>query len=280
MNEQMVDVKLKTLINLCKETGNYKKLSVEVFILTRNLIFEIAIKLGIRPIEFSPYKTIVFINSAFNKKLEITLFSEEQIDTIRNSEILFMRNKGTLPFDYIKAMFKLYYELREFDTPNLHKPSNLEGMKEATQGSLFSFLTAKSKSNDSNKLRPLIRQKIEEQEKNLIAELNSHFTAKKFESALYLKSLGNSLNNKKGNKITLQGTLKDNIPYQKSLESIFGYLIIGVIIALSSVGLIILLEMSMLPTITNFIDSWVLPIFVSVVLLFLVYYKFVKKEGI
>ena len=280
MNNQILDIKLKNLITVCKQSSNYKKLSISINILTRNLIFEIAVNLGVKPIEESPYKTMEFITLVFMKSLKVSIFTQDQIDTVRECEILFLENKGLLPLRHIKAMFEIYYDLRELDYPNLHKPSNLESMEESVQGGIFSFLAPKSgaKSSASNKLRPLILQKIREQEKNIKKELNSHFTSTKFESALYLNSLSNSLGSKKGkNKITLQGSLKDSISYQRSIEGIFGYLIIGVIFTLLSVGVIILLEMSMLPAITQFVDLWVLSIFVSVIILFFVYFKFIKK---
>lgn len=281
MNEQILDLKLRSLINVCKETGNYKKISIAISILTRNLIFKIGINLGVKPIEESPYKTMEFINLVFIKNLKITIFTPDQIDTIRECEVLFLKNKGRLPSSHIKAMFEIYYKLRELEIPNLHKPSNIESMKEAAQGGIFSFLTSnsKKKSDNSNKLKPLILHKISEREKNLKDKLNSHFTASQFESALYLNSLRSSLNNKKS-KITVHGALKDNISYQKSIEGIFGYLILGILFTLLSVGVILLLEMNMIPTITRFIDFWVLFIFVSIAVLLLVYFKFIKKEGI
>ena len=49
MNYSIIDSKLKTLIVMCKETGNRKKLAVVSFILVSNILDEIGIKLGIRP---------------------------------------------------------------------------------------------------------------------------------------------------------------------------------------------------------------------------------------
>jgi hypothetical protein len=53
MNEQLLDLKLKRLIQLCKETHNYKKLAVVSFVLTSNAVDEIGIKLGMRSREKS-----------------------------------------------------------------------------------------------------------------------------------------------------------------------------------------------------------------------------------
>ena len=48
MKENLIDIKLKRLIQLCKETGNYKKLAVVSFVFTSNAVDEIGIKLGMR----------------------------------------------------------------------------------------------------------------------------------------------------------------------------------------------------------------------------------------
>ena len=44
MSERLLDLKLKRLIQLCKETGNYKKLAVVSFVLVSNMVDEIGIK--------------------------------------------------------------------------------------------------------------------------------------------------------------------------------------------------------------------------------------------
>ncbi|MFX1502763.1 MAG: hypothetical protein ACFFDH_17510, partial [Promethearchaeota archaeon] len=49
MNLSIIDAKLKNLIQVCKETENYKKLAVTSFILTSNMVNEIGIQLGVRP---------------------------------------------------------------------------------------------------------------------------------------------------------------------------------------------------------------------------------------
>ena len=49
MNLAVTDSKLKALINVCKQTGNHKKLAVVGFIITGNLLDEIGIRLGVRP---------------------------------------------------------------------------------------------------------------------------------------------------------------------------------------------------------------------------------------
>ncbi len=291
MTEQLLDSKLKSLVLVCIKTKNYKKLSITFFTLIKNRVIEIGIKLGVKPIRrdlsnsshnYKIYDYITLINSFFLKDLRIIIFPEWICEEIHECEVLFLRNEGKLPYNHLKSIINLYYELQKLAVPNLHKQVNEDDLRQSTQGGMFSFFTSKSggKTQGSHKLRPLILQKIREKEKELHQDLNSQLQLDpaKLESALYLKSFRKVLENKKNNKIIIQGALKDNISYQSSLPEIFGYLIIGVILTLLSVGVIILFEMSSFQMIVPYIDSWVIYLFVGVIVLIFLYLKFVKKE--
>ena len=291
MTEQLLDSKLKSLTLVCKESKNYKKLSIAYFILIKNRVIEIGIKLGVRPIkntisslshDFKIHDYITLINSIFLKNSGTFIFPERISESIHECEVLFLRNKGKLPHEFLNSIINIYYELRKLTVPNLHRHVNEDDLRQATQGGMFSFFTSKSKqkNQDSHNLKPLILQRIREKEKELHQDLNSQLDPTKLESAIYLKSFRKILESRKNNKIIIQGALKDNISYQNSLSELFGYLIIGVMLTLLSVGLIILFEMSSVPMIVPYIDSWVVYLFVGVVVLIFLYIKFVKKEGI
>ncbi|MFX0135494.1 MAG: hypothetical protein ACFFDN_17755 [Candidatus Hodarchaeota archaeon] len=125
MNFSVIDAKLKNLIQVCRETGNFKKLAVVSFILTSNKVDEIGIKLGIRHRNRSSgeklFEYMELINKFFEDNLKISIFQNNYIEEIRDCELLFLRNKGIIPYDYIKTMFHTYYELRKLEVPNLHK---------------------------------------------------------------------------------------------------------------------------------------------------------------
>ncbi len=279
MNELLTDLKLKSLQLECKKNKNYKSLTIAFFTLIRNRLYEIGIKLGVKPID-SMSNYITNINSIFLKNLGIVIFPENMCETIQVCEAIFLRNKGTLPHENLKLIIDIYYELRKLEVPNLHRQVNEDDLSSVAQGSIFSFLTSKSgrNSQDSNKLKPLILQKIKEKEKGFRMDLNSRLDPTKLESALYLRSLRRMLERKKNNKIIIQGALKNNISYQRSLHSLFGYLIIGVIITLLSVGAIILFEMNSIPIIIPYIDTWVIFLFVGIIVLILLYVKYIKKK--
>lgn len=287
MTEQLLDLKLKSLQHACKKNRNYKSLTIAFFTLIKNRIIEIGIKLGVRPIRsetntthnFKIHDYISLINSIFLKNLGVVIFPESICESLHDCEVIFLRNKGELPDEYLKSIITIYYELRKLEIPNLHRQVNEDDLSSVTQGGIFSFLSSRSgrKAQDSHKLKPLILQKIREKEKEFHQDLNSRIDPAKLESALYLKSLRKMLEQKKNNKIIIQGALKDNISYQQSLPVLFGYLIIGVIITLLSVGALILFEMSSFPIIIPYIDIWVVSLFVGIIVLILLYVKFMKK---
>jgi len=293
MTGQLLDSKLQSLALVCNETKNYKKLSIAYFILLKNRVIEIGIKLGVKPIksklsnmshDFKIHDYITLINSKFLKYLGIIIIPEWICEGIHESEVFFLQNEGRLPNNILKMVIEIYYALQKLTVPNLHKQVNEDDLRRTTQGGMFSFFSPNSKgrTQESNKYKTLILQKIREKEKDLHQDLNSQLQSdpSKLESALYLKSFKSALEGKKNNKIVIQGALKDNLSYQNSLPEIFGYLIIGVILTLLSVCVIILFEMSSIPMIATYIDSWIIYLSVGIILLIILYIKLTKKEGI
>jgi hypothetical protein len=284
MNSQILDTKLKNLIQVCKESGNYKKLAVVSFVLTSNLVNKIGIYLGIRPRNRSSgekiFEYIELINKVFEDNLKIPIFQKEYIETIRVCEILFLKNKGDIPYEYIKTMFKIYYELKKLEIPNLHKSIQSDDLLEVSQMGFFSFLSPRNKKKEKNtsSLKPLILQKIKEKEIILRRNLQHNLDSQKFETAIYLNSIKNSLTHDRKGKITIQGALKDNIRYQNSIENIFGYFIMGLIILLGSLGIAILIELSIIPTYSGGLSFWALFFFGGAIFLIVFYIKQYRKE--
>ncbi len=288
MNYTILDAKLKSLIHVCKETGNYKKLAVACFILTSNQVNEIGIRLGIRQrnkdSNESIYQYLNIINSVFEKNLQIRIFKEEYLETIKKCESVFLKNRGNIPITYIKQMLGIYYEFRKLEIPNLYKELNSEEVILTSNLELYSFLAPtagpkkKKQKNNSTNLTPLILQKIRKQEIALQKDLEYKFDSQKLETAIYLSSLKNSLNNNHKKKVAFQGTLKDNLSYQGSLEDIFGYLILGVIILFSGLSISFLVHMSYVPSIVSYISSWIMFLFAGVIILIILYLKMFRRR--
>ncbi|MHA2184907.1 MAG: hypothetical protein ACXAAI_07900 [Promethearchaeota archaeon] len=257
MDDKVIDSKLKLLVYACKQTQNYKKLAVVSFILTSNEIDKIGLKLGVRnrnkKEKESIFEYMETINQLFAKSVRVGIFKEELVNTVRECELIFLKNRGELPLEFIKSMFSIYYTLRRMHVPNISLQMNDEKLIYNTNVNVFSFLFSQrtSQTKGSSKFTPLIMHKLREQEQSLQQDLRNSFDSVKFEKALYLSKIKNSLENRKNTKIALEGPLKDNIIYQYSTNRIFGYYLLGLSILLISMGVGIVVEMILLPLVMN-----------------------------
>ena len=283
MSYQVLDTKLKSLIHVCKETGNHKKIAVVSFILTSNRINEIGLNLGVRPRNKDSgekiFEYMEYINEIFVENINVPIFQASHIEMLRQSEILFLKNKGFIPLEYIKNMFSIYYELRKLEVPNLYKSIDHETLILSSKLGAFSMLSvgARRKKNDPDAFKPLILQKITEKEAFLKKNLQDDLNSQNFETVIYLHTLKKSLGHEKNGKITIQGALKDNINYQRSLNLIFGYFILGLIILFTSLGIIILFELSFITIHAIGLNSWVIIFFACGSILIYFYIKQFRK---
>lgn len=95
MSEQVLDLKLRRLVQLCKESGNYKRLSVVSFMFLSNAVDEIGIKLGFRSRSKEAGENIFeymkLVNNIFSLNFNIVVFKIEWIETISQIELLFLK---------------------------------------------------------------------------------------------------------------------------------------------------------------------------------------------
>lgn len=245
MNEQLLDLKLKRLIQLCKETRNYKKLAVVSFVLTSNAVDEIGIKLGVRSRERNAgekiFEYMELVNKIFRLNFKVDVFRPELIEVLKKIELLFLKKKGELRFEYVKDIFEVYYELRKLDVPNLHESINSEVIDKNRTISMFSFLSG-GKGREKSALNPILLQKFKEEEEALQYQLNKRFDKNAFEKILQLKTIRKSIEQKKGGKIVISGSLKDNISYKQSKEQVGQFFVIGIMILFAMVGSVSLIE--------------------------------------
>ena len=284
MSDSILDLKLKTLINACKASGNFKKLSVVGFILTSNIVDEISIKLGMRPRHKKEqeklFEYLYLVNEVFEKNLKISIFSSELIESLKEVELLFLKTRGELPYEYIRQLIALYYELRKFDVPNLHKGMTGEDFFENSSMGTLNFFTrgSKSKKLQENKFKPILKHTINQKEKQIQNKLNRKVTQSDLEMAIHLRKIKNSLDNKHKQKIVLNGSLKDSIMYEQSQSKILGYLLLGVILISIVFGAVVVFEMFLFPFTMEPLNHIVLISF-GVALLFVVVYRSYTKRG-
>ena len=271
----MLDLKLKRLIQLCKETHNYKKLAVVSFVLTSNTIDEIGIKLGMRPREKNSgeklFEYMELVNKVFKVNFSVNVFRSELIDILKGIELLFLRKEGELSLEYVKKIFEIYYELRKLDVPNLHDNINSEIIDKNRTISLFSFLSGNQNAKRKNNLfKPILLHRFREEEEALKYQLNKKFDKNTFEKILQLKTIRKGIEQKKGGKIVISGSLKDNISYKQSKEQVGQFLVIGIIILFAMVGSVSLIEALMYGFLSVAISYNLLVCFGAIVVLYFV----------
>ena len=284
MKEQLLDLKLKRLIQLCKETHNHKKIAVVSFVLTSNAVDEIGIKLGMRSREKSAgekiFEYMELVNKVFGVNFSVNVFKTKLIDVLKRVELLFLKKEGEIRFEYTKEIFEVYYELRKLDVPNLHDSVNPEIVERNRTISLFSFLSGQSgKNKDQSRFNPILLQKFKEEEKALQYKLNDQFDKNSFEKILQLKTIRKGIERKKGGKIVISGSLKDNISYKQSKEQVGQFLVIGIMILFAMVGSVSLIEALMYGFLSVAISSNLLVCFGAILVLYFVNKTYFNNKG-
>ncbi|MHA1488981.1 MAG: hypothetical protein ACTSRI_04930 [Promethearchaeota archaeon] len=286
-----LDIKLKRLIQTCVQTRNYKKLAVVSLVLNSNLVHEIGIRLGIKPIEkntsnfdnISQYMKL--INKTMNHNFKVTLFKEEHLDTIKKIEVQFFKKKAEIPYRLVKEAFVIYYELRKIEVPNVYESLDLKSHPNPiiNEMGLYSFFSqgATKKSNDfSNNFNQLILQKIKKKEILLQEQLQEQFNSKNFEDIMYLKRFKNSLSSSgkgKGTTFAIKNIkLKDNIEYQMEVERLVIYALMGACVLFFSIGVILIAETIFFSQLTLVLSPLLILFFGSAVFIILILNYFKK----
>ncbi|MBY8987937.1 MAG: hypothetical protein KGD61_05740 [Candidatus Lokiarchaeota archaeon] len=276
MKEQLLDLKLKRLIQLCKETQNYKKLAVVSFVLTSNTIDEIGIKLGMRPREKNAgekiFEYMELVNKIFSLNFKINIFKPEVIEIFSQIELLFLKKEGDLGLDHIREVFDIYYELRKLEIPNLHENINSDILDRNRSISMFSFLSGGQNSRNKREgaFNPILLHKFREEEKALQIQLEKGFDKETFEKILHLKTIRKNIEQGSRGKIIISGSLKDNISYRQSKENSGQFLIFGLIILFAMIGIVTVIESFMFGVLSEVISYNMLICFGAIIVLYFI----------
>jgi len=276
VSERLLDVKLKRLIQLCKETANYKKLAVVSFVLVSNTVDEIGINLGMRTREKGSGENIFeymkLVNKIFAFNFNVSVFKPELIQKLSQIELLFLKRQGDINLEQVKIVIEAYYELQKLEVPNLHENINSEVLNRNRTVSMFSFLSngQSKKQKSENALNPILMQRFKDEEKALQIQLEHKFDKNAFEKILHLKTVRKNLEQKSRGKIVISGALKDNVLYRQSKENIGQLMIFSLIILFAMIGAILLVESFMYGVLSMSISNTTLICFgVIVVLIFI-----------
>jgi len=271
MKEQLLDLKLKRLIQLCKETKNYKKLAVVSFVLTSNTIDEIGIKLGMRPREKNADEKIFEYMELVNKVFALNF---------KISVLLFLKKQGDINLEHIKEVFDIYYELRKLEVPNLHENINSDVLNRNRSISMFSFLSGNQKSRNKKEstFKPILLHKFKEEEKALQIQLEKDFDKEVFEKILHLKTIRKNIEQRSKGKIIISGSLKDNISYRQSKEQIGQFLVFGLIILFAMIGIVTVIESLMFGVLSVVISYNILICFGAILVLYFINKTYFSKR--
>ena len=284
MKEQLLDLKIKRLIQLCKETKNYKKLAVVSFVLTSNTIDEIGIKLGMRPREKNAgekiFEYMELVNKVFALNFKISVFKPKVIEILSQIELLFLKKQGDISLEHIKEVFDIYYELRKLEVPNLHENINSDVLNRNRSISMFSFLSGNQKSRNKKEstFKPILLHKFKEEEKALQIQLEKDFDKEVFEKILHLKTIRKNIEQRSKGKIIISGSLKDNISYRQSKEQIGQFLVFGLIILFAMIGIVTVIESLMFGVLSVVISYNILICFGAILVLYFINKTYFSKR--
>ncbi|MFX0029919.1 MAG: hypothetical protein ACFE8B_11960, partial [Candidatus Hermodarchaeota archaeon] len=244
-----------------------------------------SLKLGMRPRNRGKKEEMLFeymgvVNDIFERNLQIQIYNQNLVKSIKEIELLFLRNRGDLPYKYIKNLINVYYELRKIDVPNLYKGMTGEDYFETSNLYMLNVNPRRisQKKEGTSKFKPILLQKIKEQERVLQNSLQRKLDQTNIERAIFLKNIKESLTSNHQNRITLQGTLKDNLNYNKSQNTLIKYFILGIAFLSLSLGVLIGVEIFLFPDLMKAINHLLL-IFFGIVITAIFLYKHLHKRG-
>ncbi|MFX1375191.1 MAG: hypothetical protein ACFFA0_05210 [Promethearchaeota archaeon] len=282
INHKLLDMKLKDLIFVCKQTGNFKKLAVVGFTLISNIIDEICLKLGTRPRNKEKGETILeylyMVNEVFEKNLNIHIFQDDIVDTIKEVEILFLRNRGDLSVDYIRKILNTYYDLRKVGVPNVYKNVSGDSYFDDTKLHMFNIFSSGSKvrRDRSSKFKPLLLHKISQQERIIQKKLNLRLGQDDLEKAIVLKNIKNNLDH--NGRLSMQGSLKNYIDYHQNNNSIIKFVFIGIALLPLFLGIVIITEIFLYPLTLVPLNNLLLILLGVVVVIILLFKNLFQKR--
>ncbi len=274
MRDNMIDLKLKNLILLCKQTSNYEKLAFTFINLINNKLNEIGLKLGLPPRDpknefLNEY--MIQINSFLENGVNIKFFPESLILTVHDCEIISMSHQA-ISKELIKKLINVYYEIRKLKIPILtfKKNFSLKGLSEGK------FLFKGKRINSANfqestdLLNLLILEEIQAKENKIRDFILKDHSKSDIEKLLRLKALKNLFEeNKKSHFFS-----KDNLKYYFENNNLSSKLVkdflLSLLILFSLMSLTILIELILHPILLSSLSILLFIFFGLTILLFLI----------
>jgi hypothetical protein len=280
------DEKIKQFVKLAMENESYTELVSLGLGLIRDIINNIAYKLGFRAYNEERSDLNVYISKIDDilRKEEIRLFDKNLIQEVRAAEKLYKRNKGNSILKRLcLPLFKQYFLLRKLKVPDVTKNPNLNVIRKDTSFKALRFLSgkAKGKSNGTENIIISMDQKIDRKTKALNNAIKSHdweASAELFEEIFTEKSIKRGIEKINGDKIEIEGALNSNINYQASLEGFFGSLFLIISVVFFLLGSLVLFQAIVTPRLTVALGPFTLLFMCGGIIPLYLFWKHFKDE--
>ncbi|MFX1276034.1 MAG: hypothetical protein ACFFBP_18150 [Promethearchaeota archaeon] len=286
-----LDVKLRTLIHLSKKNEDSRRAAVVFYLLIRRVLNESGVKLGFAPLisnkEHKAFEYMNIINSVMQNTFNFKIFHKEIIDKVQKYELLYLRNPMSFPFDSLKELVNIYYDLRKMDVPNvyqsIHDTDYLESSY-TTQANNF-FIRSNNgrsgiffKKKDSNHVKQYLSHELSHKEAMIRKKLKNKYDKESFEQLLQYKKLKREIAMGNSKKISFKGQLKNNHLYQESLNEIPGFFLIGLAVVFIMLSIVILIQELFRPEISGAFTLIAFALFGIAIILGFLYWKLYYQE--
>ena len=274
-----MDDKLKDLIRICKKTKNYKKLTVVGMIFLSNRVNEIGVKLGMRPRKKENGETIyrycIMINTTLETNFGLTLFSSAFMKLLKEIEHFFLKTRGDILLTQITELYDLYYQLRAIEIPDLTKTLSrsdlINGLPDL--GVMSTFFSSHGSTHNETMVNNVLAFRVAQKEHEVTKQLKEQYDPDLFERKILLSQMKHSLSHHHEGKFSIEGTLRDNMVYQRSVEHTVGYVLLGIFTLTCVLGIAILFEMVFYPALSASLGMILFLILGLGGLLFFIYWK-------
>ncbi len=254
INEQVEDSYLKELITACLKTKNHEKIAFVGYLLISNKVGEIGIKLGFKPLKIklgNLGEYMEMVNEIVKNNLKLEIFKFIDLRKLKKIEVqlseIQKRNDET-PLRLVKEIFSTYFELKKINVPNLYKSIKKDEFKMNPGVKLFSRFSKNQGRDQDDDFKQIILQKLNERQLTIREEFNKKGIKKSLlKEAVQVKNFKDTIDNKDKKRVEVQGLLKDNLNYQKSLDDIIGIFVLGIILLFFIVGVVITFEAIIYP---------------------------------
>jgi len=271
---EALDVKLCTLISLCKESGNYGQLAEVGLTLIENIVNEKCIPLKFNKVGKEPVFTYMEkVNEIINDNLGITIFEEDLVKRVRTCILSLSRSGTTIPLRQVKEIFSVYYDIMKIDIPNLYDKGKSENLKlelgdnHSTYQSFMSGdqegkrMSFKKKNQDP--IVSMMLNQMNSKEKELRSNFQKTGSKDYMLGLLKLKRDKNTITRLGSKKKILKGNINDDLEYRLSLNKIPGLAVLGLAIVFFLLATLLTIQSTIFPQIMMVFSTFILLFFLG-----------------